>query len=272
MPYATCSQATIHYERFGDGPDIVWVSGGGDTGSRWHRYQVPFFEDAFRNTTFDNRGVGGTTCEAPAPWTIGDMARDTAELIEQVCEPPVSLVGLSMGALIVQELAMDRPELMRCGIVMGTGANSAGWAWDYQKAEIDFRKSGGRLDGMMGVIHYASMLYPARALGDPAVWERIREDLTSWMDSGDNEDSLIPQWDACLTFDQVDRLPGCEVPLHVLAFTEDIEAPPQDAKMVADLAPNAEYHLFEGMGHGSIYGHTHEVLNPFIKELVLRYL
>ena len=40
----------------------------------------------------------------------------------------------------------------------------------------------------------------------------------------------------------------------------------------AELAPNAEYHLFEGMGHGSIYGHTHEVLNPFIEGLIGRYL
>lgn len=32
-----------------------------------------------------------------------------------------------------------------------------------QEAEIAFRKRGGVLDGMMGVTHYAAMLYPARA-------------------------------------------------------------------------------------------------------------
>ena len=272
MPQLECANATLHYDQHGDGPDVVWVSGGGDTGSRWLPYQIPYFERDLRNTTFDNRGVGETACDAPAPWTIGDMARDTAELIERVCQPPVVVVGLSMGALIIQELAIDRPELLRAGIVMGTGANSAGWGWDYQIAEIEFRRAGGRLEGLMGATHYASMLYPARALGDPALWARIREDLLSWMDSGDNEDSLIPQWEACLTFDQVDRLPGCEVPLHVIAFTEDVQAPPQDAQQVADLAPNAEYHLFDGMGHGSIYGHAHDVLNPFIDDLIRRYL
>lgn len=272
MTQLECSNATIHYEQFGEGPDVVWVSGGGDTGSRWHPYQMPYFEPHFRNTTFDNRGVGQTACDAPEPWTIGDMAGDMAELIERVCEPPVVAVGLSMGALIVQELAIDRPDLLRSGIVMGTGANSEGWAWDFQKAEIDFRREGGTLDGLMGATHYAAMLYPARALGDPELWARIRDDLLAWMDAGDNEDSLIPQWDACLKFDQVDRLPACEVPIHVIAFTEDIQAPPQDAKRVADLAPNAEYHLFEEMGHGSIYGHKHDVLNPFIEQLIRRYL
>jgi pimeloyl-ACP methyl ester carboxylesterase len=92
------------------------------------------------------------------------------------------------------------------------------------------------------------------------------------MESGENEVSLIPQWDASLRFDQREALPGCDVPMHVVAFTEDVQAPPQDGLELAELAANAEYHLFEGMGHGSIYGHTHETLNPFIEDLIRRYV
>jgi pimeloyl-ACP methyl ester carboxylesterase len=272
VPFQACERATVHYEQFGRGPDIVWIAGGGDTGSRWHRYQIPHFQARFRNTTFDNRGIGRTTCDEPWPWPMEAFARDTAELIEAVCDPPVAVVGLSMGALITQQLAIDRPDLVRCAIAMGTGASSTGWGWDYQKAEIDFRAQGGRLDGMMGVAHYAAMLYPARVLGDPVLWPRIRADLLEWMGSGENEESLLPQWEACLNFDQTEQLRACTVPLHVVAFAEDVEAPPQDAEIVAALAPTAELHLFEGMGHGSIYGHAHDVLNPFIEGIVERYL
>ena len=60
--------------------------------------------------------------------------------------------------------------------------------------------------------------------------------------------------------------------MHVIAFTEDVQAPPQDGLELAGLAGNGEYHLFEGMGHGSIYGHAHETLNPFIEDLVRRYV
>ncbi len=42
--------------------------------------------------------------------------------------------------------------------------------------------------------------------------------------------------------------------------------------LLPELAPAGEFHLFEGMGHGSIYGHAHDVLNPFIEEIVRRYL
>ena len=97
MPYLEGSQARIHYEQSGEGPDIVWVSGGGGTAADWDGYQIPHFRGKFRNTTFDNRGIGSTICDLPLPWTLEDFARDTAELIQAVCEPPVALVGLSLG-------------------------------------------------------------------------------------------------------------------------------------------------------------------------------
>jgi pimeloyl-ACP methyl ester carboxylesterase len=266
------SQATIHYSRFGDGPDIVWVAGGGSRGSDWHPYQMPHFRRSFRNTTYDNRGIGETTSDRPMPWPVEDFARDAAELIRGVCEPPVALVGLSFGSAIVQQVCIDAPELVSCAVVMGTGAWCTGWGWDFQEAEIEFRKAGGRLDGLMGATHYAAMLYPARVLGDRVLWPRLRDQLLAWMDTGENEASLIPQWDASLRFDQRAELPGCRVPMHVIAFSEDVQAPPQDGEELAELAGNAEFHLFEGMGHGSIYGHTHEELNAFIEGLIRRYV
>jgi pimeloyl-ACP methyl ester carboxylesterase len=272
MPHLRASEANIFYEQLGQGPDIVWVGGGGTAGRDWQRFQTPFFEPAFRNTTFDNRGIGETTSDRPMPWPMADFARDLAELIEAVCEPPVAVVGSSFGSAIIQELAIERPDLLRCAVVMGSGAHSTGWGWDFQEAEIEFRRAGGRLDGMMGVAHYAPMLYPARVLGDRELWPKLRALMLEWMDSGENEESLIPQWDASLRFDQRDRLPGVRVPFHVISFAEDIQAPPQDADELAALIPGAELHRLEGMGHGSWYGHAHDEINPFIRELIERHL
>jgi pimeloyl-ACP methyl ester carboxylesterase len=97
VPYVDGSEARIYYEQHGTGPDIVWVSGGGGLASDWHPYQIPFFEREFRNTTFDNRGIGSTSCGVSMPWPLESFAHDTAELIEAVCDPPVALVGLSLG-------------------------------------------------------------------------------------------------------------------------------------------------------------------------------
>jgi pimeloyl-ACP methyl ester carboxylesterase len=268
MPTFSASEAEIFYERFGEGPDVVWVAGGGSMGSDWHPFQIPHFERRFRNTTFDNRGIGRTTSRTDMPWPIEVFARDAAELIAGVCAPPVTLVGSSFGSAIAQQVAIDFPHLVRAVVVMGTGAWSTGWGWDFQEAEIEFRRGGGTLTGMMGVCHYAAMLYPARVLGDRELWPRLRDTLLAWMDSGENEASLIPQWEASLRFDQRERLPGCHVPFEVISFAEDVQAPPQDGRELADMLPNARYHLLEGMGHGSWYGHAHDTINPFIERLI----
>lgn len=272
MPQLDASRARIHYEQTGAGPDIVWVSGGGGLAEDWRPYQLPFFEQDFRNTVFDNRGVGTTVVSADPPWPMEDFAQDTIDLIEAVCSPPVSLVGLSFGSAIVQEVALRRPDLLRCAIVMGSGAWSTEWGWDFQAAEIEFRRAGGRLDGMMAVTHYGAFMYPAKVLGDRVLWPKLRAELAAYFALDDHEDSLIPQWDVSLRFDQREELPGCMVPMHVISFAEDVQAPPQDGKELAELAGAGEFHLFEGMGHCSIYGHTHDILNPFIKELVERHL
>jgi pimeloyl-ACP methyl ester carboxylesterase len=262
------SQAKISYEQSGAGPDLLWVAGGGSSGGDWRLFQTPWFDQHFRCTTYDNRGIGETTCEMPQPWPLEAFALDAAELIEAVCEPPVAVVGSSLGSAIVQQVVIERPDLVRCAVVMGTGAWSTGWGWDFQEAEIDFRRAGGRLDGMMGVTHYAAMCYPARALGDRELWPKLRELLLAWMDSGENETSLIPQWDASLRFDQRGQLGSAQVPVHVIAFAEDVQAPPQDGRELAELIPGATFNLLDGMGHSSWYGHAHEQLNPFIKQLI----
>ena len=88
MPTITTDDTVTHYAQSGEGPDIVWICGGGGVPERtWIQYQLPSFGD-FRNTVYHNRGVGQTECSQDLPWTMEDFARDAASLIEQVCEPP----------------------------------------------------------------------------------------------------------------------------------------------------------------------------------------
>jgi pimeloyl-ACP methyl ester carboxylesterase len=268
MATVTVGDCDIVYYQEGQGPDIVWIAGGGDSGASWRRWNTPAFADAFRNTSFESRGVGETVCRAPEPWTIGDLAVDAAGVIEAVCDPPVAVVGLSMGALTVLQLALDRPDLITVGVAMGCAASgSEGWLGYYMGAEVDYRRAGGSLSGAMSTMHYASMLYPAEVLGDPAMWPVIEEVLGPEFED-DNETSLIGQWQACIDFDVTDRLPGCTAPLHIFVFGQDVQAPPQYGRKVAEITPTATLHEFAGMGHCSIYGHRHDELNAEIRKIV----
>ena len=62
------------------------------------------------------------------------------------------------------------------------------------------------------------------------------------------------------------------MPLDVFSFTEDVQAPPQYGREIAELCPTATYHLFDGMGHCSIYGHEHDRLNAEIEAIARGHL
>lgn len=262
---------SLHYEQFGEGPDIVWVAGGGGHGSDWHPYQIPWFEGRYRNTTFDNRGIGQThpiDPTAPTSWEIETMADDVAELIESVCDGPVYCVGLSMGSLITQKLAIKRPDLVKLCVVMGTIARATGWVHDYMAAEIDWRKAGKSLSGELGAVHYAAFSYPASALSDSNVLANAMKYLNDDAWTEGNEESLIPQWEACNAYDITAELPLCHVPMHVIGFEQDIQAPPAWGREVADLAANSTFTMIPDSGHYSCWGHKDEEVNRAIEAII----
>src|SRR6476659_4974931 len=67
----------------------------------------------------DNTGVGLSTGAAPA--TVAGMARDAALLIDALGLEHVDLFGFSMGGHVAQQIAVDRPELVRQLVLVGTG-------------------------------------------------------------------------------------------------------------------------------------------------------
>ena len=265
MPHLRTSGANLYYEQTGDGADIVWLPGGDQRG-RDMRWQVEGFPD-FRNTTMDPRGAGETEVVDAPPWSILDMARDCAELIEAVCAPPVVLAGLSMGSLIVQEVAITWPALVRIAIPMGTEAYSEGYPREWMESEIRYRREHGDLPPDFALTHYGAFMYPSEVLGDPELWNELKG-VTS--DAYEHRDGALldAQWQACCDFDSRDRLPGCRVPMHVIGFSQDMQAPPAFGMKAARLAGNGHFHLLEGLGHLSLCGHKPEVVNAKIREII----
>ena len=270
MPKLAGDEVNQFYFQRGQGPDIVWVPGGDQRGEDFE-YQIAAFEGDFRNTSYDPRGVGETECSAPTPWSIADFARDCAELIRAVCETPVFLTGLSMGSLIVQQVALDFPELVRCAIPMGTAAKPTGFSKEWMEAEVEFFRAGGRLSREFAIHHYGAFLFPSEVLGDEELWNKVKEVADGAYGARDSE-MLIAQWEACIDFDVLDRLPDCKVPMHVVAFSQDMQTPPQLGRKVAEAAPDGHFHLLEGLGHGSLVGHRPDEVNACIRSIIDGYL
>jgi len=270
MALLELKDVSLYYLQAGIGPDIVWIPGGDAVAESWQD-QIEAFRGDFRNTAFDPRGAGRTVSRRAPPWSIADYAADVAALIRAKCEPPVFVCGLSMGALITQQLALDYPELVRCAIPMGTVAKATGFCREWMIAEVEFRRRGGELTTPFAVTHYAAFCYPSEVLGDEALWAKIREPL--YAAYGHRASAmLIAQWQACIDFDCVQRLPDCKVPIHVIAFAEDLQTPAQHGRRVAELAGDGHFHLLAGMGHASVQGHKPELANECIRNILRRYL
>jgi pimeloyl-ACP methyl ester carboxylesterase len=264
-----CDEVEIYYEQHGSGQDIVWLAGGDMPGSSWHQFQLPDFQD-FRNTTFDARGVGNTESFSAPPGSISRHAEDCIQLIEAACESPVFLAGLSMGSCIAQEVSLTRPDLVRASILMGACARKSGFIDEWESAEIALRRTGTELPEDFAVAHYALLMYPASVLGDDELWARLRPLVAQ--DYGHRDSlSMAEQWQACVEYDSLDRLPDCQVPLHVIAFSEDTQTPPARGKLIADTAPLSSFHLLQGLGHCSMYGHKPERVNQCIREILDQY-
>lgn len=258
--------ADVHYVQQGQGPDIVWVPAG-DQIHNVYQEQIDALASSYRCTCFDPRGAGQTVVHDEAPWPISQFASDCAALIEQVCEPPVVVIGLSLGALITQEMCLSYPHLVRLGIPMGTIARKSGFTLEWEAAEIAMAAKGLSLPPDFSIIHYAALSYPAEVLGDDAMWQKCRPFVANAYEERDPR-MLAAQWQACLDYDSFDRLPDCQVPMHVISFEQDLQTPPARGKAVAEAAGNGHFHMLKGMGHFSIFGHRPAEVTDCIREIL----
>ena len=82
--------------------------------------QVAEFKDRFRILVYDTRGHGGS--EAPkGPYTLEMLAEDLKQLLAQLDIKKTNYVGLSMGGMIGQTLALTEPRLFDRVVLADTG-------------------------------------------------------------------------------------------------------------------------------------------------------
>lgn len=249
----------------GQGPNVVFIPGGDQTAEGYSQ-QFAHLSGHFRCISYDPRGAG-KTISPPAPWTIADFAADCAAVIDAFCDGRAVVCGLSLGGLITQQVAIDFPDKVSLAIPMGTAAYIDGFTRDWMQAEIDIRKAGLVLPEYFLAPHYAPYAFPAKALHDPDLWAQVKASYTERF-ANRNPKDLIDQWQACLDFDCRAALRTCPVPMHVIAFSEDVQTAPSMCKVVSDLAPKGVFHEIAGLGHVSMVRHKPEVVAAKLKDIV----
>jgi pimeloyl-ACP methyl ester carboxylesterase len=120
MPAAMINGTNLYYEVHGDGEPLVLIQGFAGGTQAWG-LQVRAFKKYFRVITFDNRGAGRTGPSKELP-TIEMMADDVIALLNHLGISNSHILGLSMGGMIAQEIAISYPQRVNKLILCSTFA------------------------------------------------------------------------------------------------------------------------------------------------------
>jgi pimeloyl-ACP methyl ester carboxylesterase len=233
----------IWTEQVGEGPDVLLIGGLGDTVESW-QFQLDGLADHYRLTAFDNRGAGRTAMPAGPP-SVESMADDAAGVLRALEIPAAHVAGFSAGSIVVQELALRHPGLVRSLVLQSTWpvVDGYGRAWirfvrrlaDVTPSERAFLED------------FFLWIYTPRAHNDRTV-DQFIEEVLAFPHKQSNED-MQRFLDAFLDHDTSDRLPEIAAPTLVLAGGRDINAPPPRGRAVAELIPGAVFEVMEEEAH-----------------------
>ncbi len=99
--------AKIYWDGQGRGEPVLLIMGLGWVSDMWYRTR-PLLSARYRTIAFDNRGVGRSDVPA-GPYPISLMASDAAAVLDAAGIESAHLFGVSMGGMIAQEFALQRP-------------------------------------------------------------------------------------------------------------------------------------------------------------------
>jgi pimeloyl-ACP methyl ester carboxylesterase len=115
-----------YYERAGDGEPLLLLHGGFCPVETFDGL-TPLLATAYRVYLPERRGHGRTP-DVEGPITFENMAQDTIAFVEALDISPVHVVGWSDGAVVALHVALERPELVRRLVLIGTAVNLDGLA------------------------------------------------------------------------------------------------------------------------------------------------
>jgi pimeloyl-ACP methyl ester carboxylesterase len=184
-----------------------------------------------------------------APYSISDMAGDGVALLDHLGIDSAHVVGVSMGGMIVQAMAVEHPTRVRSltSIMSTTGRRTVGW----QHPSLIPALIGPRKPGREAYVETSAAFW--QVIGSPVYptsEETLRTKAGATFDRGVTASGLMRQMLAVLTQpDRTQRLRSLRVPALVLHGLADKMVHVSGGRATAAAIPGAELVLVDGMGH-----------------------
>jgi pimeloyl-ACP methyl ester carboxylesterase len=245
MPKIRVGENELHYERAGSGEPLLMIQGMSGTHVSWGEPFMAPLRGGFDVIAFDNRGIG-LSAPIEGAFTIVEMAEDAAGLMDELGLESAHVVGISMGGMIAQELALAHPDRLRsltlgCTYCGGPGSQ----LMPQENVEI---LAAGMISGDRDKAIRASWevnLSPGfRA--EEGGYAAFHEMATSVPAA---KRTIELQAQAIFGHDTSARLGEIATPTLIVHGTEDGVLPYPNGEMIASLMPAARLETLEGVGH-----------------------
>ena len=193
---------------------------------------------------YDHRGHGGSAMPA-GPYSMDQLVDDAARLLREWGRGPVLFVGLSMGGMVGQGLAVRHPELLR-GLVIANSTSqypaAAAPTWAARVAAVE-------AGGMAAVVDQVveRYLHADFRAARPAFAGDLRARLLRCHPAG-----YVAACHAVAGVDWLAQLPQVRCPTLVIAGARDAGATPAMAEQMAAAIPGARIEVIEDASHLSV--------------------
>jgi pimeloyl-ACP methyl ester carboxylesterase len=237
---------SLHVQTAGHGQTVLLIHGLGYAAWAGIPLRNHLVDAGYRYLTFDNRGTGGSD-KPQGPYTITELAVDAAAVVRARAEPPVHVIGYSLGGYIALQLALVQPETVASLTLIATSAGGPGSS-DVPEAtrEAWAAATGGSAEDFARATMPISFR-PGWTDSQPEAFESI---LKSRLEQPTPEHAWQAQYDAGARHiaDGLD-VRGLRVPALVLHGTDDRVVPHANGVRLANLLPDARFRTLAGAGH-----------------------
>jgi 3-oxoadipate enol-lactonase len=245
MALAKVGEIELSYERAGDGPPLLMIMGMSGTKHHWGERVLEELRRDFETIVYDHRDAGDST-KTGHSFAIADLAGDAAGLMESLDLDSAHVMGISMGGMVAQELALAHPERIRsltlgCTYCGGEGSLLA--SEDVMRRLAEGMSSGDRQRAVRTA--WEVNVSPSFAANEDAYATFLARGMRYAVPVA----VIMEQMRAITAHDTSARLPGMHSPTLVVHGTLDQMLPVQNGHMIAGLIPNSRLEILEGIGH-----------------------
>ena len=253
MPF-TPTRPHLAYQTAGtDGPPVLLIMGFTMPGAVWQDQLDDLARD-HRVCAFDHRGVGDSNADGRL-WTMRQLAGDALRVLDALGWRRAHVVGVSMGGMIAQELALLAPERLRSLSLIAT--HGGGLAWLPPAAGLRRLLEANLTTGQWRRRALEHLLFPETFLRDVDP-TRLRERMRRIVPRPHRR-AVLGQLSAILRHRAMGRLSLLRVPTLGVKAGRDILIAPRHSEALAARIPGAELVRFDDAGHGVIFQHATEL-------------